>query len=79
MKLSEQTVNILKNFSTINQNILVKEGSDLRTMSTMKNIVAKAEIKEDIEQEFGVKFTNEEVAKMQNIDDLKKVLGGKLA
>ena len=32
-----------------------------------------------IEQEFGVKFTNEEVAKMQNIDDLKKVLEGKLA
>ena len=32
-----------------------------------------------IEQEFGVKFTSEEVAKMQNIDDLKKVLEGKLA
>ena len=42
MKLSEQTVNILKNFSTINQNILVKEGSQLRTMSTMKNILAEA-------------------------------------
>jgi acyl carrier protein len=32
-----------------------------------------------IEQEFGVKFTNEEVAKMQNVDDLKKVLGSKVA
>ena len=46
MKLSEQTVNILKNFSTINQNILVKEGSQLRTMSTMKNILAEAEVTE---------------------------------
>ena len=44
MKLSEQTVNILKNFSTINQNILVKEGSQLRTMSTMKNILAEAPV-----------------------------------
>ena len=44
MKLSENTVNILKNFSTINQNILVKEGSQLRTMSTMKNILGEAGI-----------------------------------
>ena len=32
-----------------------------------------------IENEFGVKFTHGEVAKMQNVDDLKKVLEGKLA
>ena len=31
-----------------------------------------------IEQEFGVKFTNEEVVKMQNVADLKNVLKGKL-
>lgn len=32
-----------------------------------------------IEQEFGVKFTNEEVVKMQNVADLKNVLKGKLS
>ena len=48
MKLSDKTVNILKNFSSINQSILFKEGNKLRTISVMKNILAEAEIDEDI-------------------------------
>jgi len=47
MKLSEKTLNILKNFSSINQSILVKQGNQLRTISVAKNILAEAEIKED--------------------------------
>ena len=46
MKLSENTVNVLKNFSDINQNILVKEGDILNTMSTMKNIIGLANVTE---------------------------------
>jgi hypothetical protein len=48
MKLSDKTVNLLKNFSNINQSILFKEGSKLRTMSVMKNILAEAEVVEDL-------------------------------
>ena len=59
MKLSEQTVSILKNFSTINQNILVKEGSQLRTMSTMKNILAEAPVTEAFPHDFGIYDLNE--------------------
>ena len=44
MKLSDQTLEVLKNFSDINTNILVKPGSELSTISTMKNILAKATI-----------------------------------
>jgi hypothetical protein len=40
MKLSNETVSVLKNFATINQNLMVKEGSSLATMSAMRNIVA---------------------------------------
>ena len=54
MKLSENTISILRNFSDINQNILFKPGKNIATMSTMKNIMAKAEVEEDFEQEFGV-------------------------
>ena len=54
MKLSEQTVNILKNFSTINQNILVKSGSQLQTMSTMKNILGTADVSEAFPRDFGI-------------------------
>ena len=59
MKLSDKTVGILKNFSTINQNILIKEGSKLRTMSTMKNILAEADVSEAFPTDFGIYDLNE--------------------
>ena len=44
MKLSSHTTSVLKNFATINQNLVIKEGNTIATMSAMKNIVAKAEV-----------------------------------
>ena len=54
MKLSSETIDVLKNFSNINQNLLVKEGSKLRTMSTMKNILAEVNVSEVMPREFGI-------------------------
>ena len=54
MNLSEKTFNLLKNFSTINQSILFKKGNTLRTMSVMKNILAEADIEEEIPQDFAI-------------------------
>ena len=62
MNLSDQTVSILKNFSTINQNLLVKQGKVLNTMSAMKNIVAKAEVEEEFPVEFAIYDLNEFLA-----------------
>ena len=59
MKLSSQTINVLKNFSTINQNLVIKEGSNISTMSAMKNIVAKAKVEEVFEKEFAIYDLNE--------------------
>ena len=59
MKLSNQTINVLKNFSTINQNLVIKEGSDIATMSAMKNIVAKAKVEESFTKEFAIYDLNE--------------------
>ena len=53
MKLSDQTLEVLKNFSDINTNILVKPGSELSTISTMKNILEKATITESFDKHFG--------------------------
>ena len=53
MNLSNDTIAILKNFANINQNILVKL-EKLNTISTMKNILATASIKETFEQEFAI-------------------------
>jgi len=41
MKLSDETVSVLKNYSTINQNLMIKSGQALTTMSAMKNIVSQ--------------------------------------
>lgn len=54
MKLSGDTLNILKNFATINQGILFKKGKTLRTVSAQKNVMAEASITEEIPAEFGV-------------------------
>ena len=54
MKLSEKTINLLENFSSINQSILVKKGSKLRTISVMKNILAEAEVDENFDRDFGI-------------------------
>ena len=54
MKLSEKTVNLLKNFASINQSIAFKKGNTLRTMSVMKNILAEAEIEEEIPRDFAI-------------------------
>ena len=54
MKLSEKTINLLENFSSINQSILVKKGSKLRTISVMKNILAEADVDENFERDFGI-------------------------
>ena len=44
MNLSNDTLALLKNFANINQNILIKPGKKLNTISTMKNILATADI-----------------------------------
>ena len=54
MKLSEKTISLLENFSSINQSILVKKGSKLRTISVMKNILAEADVDENFERDFGI-------------------------
>ena len=54
LNLSTETVNVLKNFSDINQNLLVKPGNKLQTISNMKNILAEAEIEEKFTKEFAI-------------------------
>ncbi len=59
MKLSDKTLTLLKNFSSINQSILFKEGNSLRTISVMKNILAEAKIEEELPKDFGIYDLNQ--------------------
>ena len=68
MKLNQTTQDILKNFSEINTNILIKPGSELNTISTMKNILAKATINDTFDREFGIYDLNEFLSVVSSLD-----------
>ena len=59
MKLYDKTISVLKNFSSVNQSILFKEGSKLRTISVMKNILAEATVTEEFMKDFGIYDLNQ--------------------
>ncbi|MBC8442782.1 MAG: hypothetical protein H8D80_01190 [Proteobacteria bacterium] len=54
MKISKDTSEILKNFSSINSNILVKPGNVIRTISPVRNIMAEAKVSETFDTQFGI-------------------------
>lgn len=54
MKLSSETMGILKNFSTINQSILFKEGNVIRTISPQKTVMARAEVEDEFPMDAGI-------------------------
>ena len=64
MKLSEHTVSVLKNFASINQNLIIKKGKTLTTMSAMKNIIASASVEEDFPKEIALYDLNEFLASL---------------
>jgi len=59
MELSVETEALLTNFAGINQNMLFTEGSTIKTMSEARNVLASANISEDIPKEFGIYDLNE--------------------
>lgn len=59
MNISNETINLLKNFATINPNLVFKPGQKLRTISESKTIMASADITEDFPNDFGVYDLNE--------------------
>jgi len=69
MKLSNETVTVLKNFSTINQNLVIKSGNSISTMSAMKNIVAKAKVSEAFPRDFAIYDLNEFLAALSLFDN----------
>lgn len=54
MKISNDTLAILKNFSTINSSLLIKSGNVLKTVSEQKTVMAKATVSETFPQEFPI-------------------------
>ena len=69
MKLSDNTLSVLKNYANINQNLLITAGSTLSTMSVQKNIFAKAEISETFDRDVAIYDLNEFLASVTGMSD----------
>lgn len=54
MEISAETVNVLRNFSSINGNLIIRPGNRLMTISEAKNILAEATVKEEFGTEVGI-------------------------
>lgn len=59
MKLSKDTLSVIKNFATINSNLSIKVGNKITTISSGKNIMAEAIVAESFPIDFGVYDLNE--------------------
>jgi hypothetical protein len=67
--LSQTTLNILKNFATINASIVITEGNVLRTISNAENIVATAVVEETFPQTFAIYDLNQFLSGMSLFDN----------
>ena len=77
MKLSEQTVSLLKNFASINQNLQFKSGNRLSTISAQKNILVNAEIPETFPSDFAIYDLNKMLGVMNLFPDPEMEIGDK--
>lgn len=57
--LSTETLEVLKNFASINPNLVVKANEPLSTIAEAKNVFAKATISEPFKSDFGIYDLNE--------------------
>jgi hypothetical protein len=74
MKLSAKTIQILKNFSSINPSIMFNTGNVLSTISPIKTVMARAQIDETIEKDFGIFDLNRFLGVLSLFDDPELLL-----
>lgn len=77
MKISSETLAILKNFASINTNIVFKPGDIISTISSLKNIFVKAKIKEDIPNQFAIYDLNSLLAMLTLMENQDVDFGDK--
>jgi len=59
MELTDTTLQVLKNYATINPNIVITEGSVIKTISVARNVLSTAQLNEEFPQGFGIYDLNE--------------------
>jgi len=69
MQLSDTTMTVLKNFSSINENIVIEPGVELKTISEAKNIIGKATVDTPFEQMIGIYQLSDFISTLSLCDD----------
>jgi hypothetical protein len=77
MQISNETIQVLKNFAMVNSNILIRKGKSLSTISTAKNIFAKADVAEDFPQEVAIYDLNSLLALLTLMENQNVEFGEK--
>jgi hypothetical protein len=69
MQLNDNTMNVLKNFATINPNIVVNAGHTVKTITEAKNVLATAKLDQDFPETFGIYDLNEFLTACSLVDN----------
>lgn len=69
MKLTEYTMQVLKNFSAINSNIVFRTGNEISTISEPRNILSTASVDVNFPAEFGIYDLNEFLGVLSLVDE----------
>lgn len=75
MKISNDTLSVLKNFAAVNTNLLVRQGNTLSTISTGKNIFARATVAETFDREFAIYDLNSLLGLLTLMEDTEVSFG----
>lgn len=68
MELTENTLNVLQNFSSINSNVVVHEGNNIKTMTEARNVVSSATLNQEFPATFGIYDLNEFLGVLTLVD-----------
>ena len=69
MNLSEDTLHFLKNFASINPNIVVESGHTIKTIAESKTVLAAAQVEEEFPVDFGIYDLNEFLSVLSLVDN----------
>lgn len=69
MKLSENTLSVLKNFSSINSGIVLQKGNLQKTISPEKSILVEAEIEDALPEQFGIYDLNQFLGNVSTLNN----------
>ena len=69
MKLSKETLSLIKNYASINNNLLFKPGNTLSTIAVSNTIMSSCTVAETFPNEFGIYDVNEFLAVLSLFED----------